>query len=85
MRCEFCGEEIEGHPFYKDGMCFCSLECADAMEGGETIPLGEDILDDPDDAEESNDVYSDSDDEDQDEFDEEGYDEDVYEDYGRDI
>ncbi len=51
MRCEFCGEEIEGHPFYKDGMCFCSLECADAMEGGESILLDEDILDDPDDVE----------------------------------
>ncbi len=47
MRCDFCGEEIEGHPFYKDGMCFCSLECSDAMEEGETMPLGEDILDDP--------------------------------------
>jgi hypothetical protein len=52
MRCDFCGEEIEGHPFYKDGMCFCSLECSDAMEGGETIPLGEDILDDPEETDE---------------------------------
>ena len=52
MRCDFCGEEIEGHPFYKDGMCFCSLECSDAMEGGETMPLGEDILDDPEEVDE---------------------------------
>lgn len=49
MRCDFCGEEIEGQPFYKDGMSFCSLECSDAMEGGETMPLDEDVLDDPED------------------------------------
>lgn len=55
MRCDFCGEEIEGHPFYKDGMCFCSLECSDAMEGGETMPLGEDILDDPEEVDEEED------------------------------
>ncbi len=48
MRCDFCGEEIEAVPFQKDGMNFCSLECSDAMETGESIPLGEDVLDDPD-------------------------------------
>jgi len=48
MRCDFCGEMIEGVPFQKDGMNFCSLECSDAMETGESIPLGEDVLDDPD-------------------------------------
>ena len=44
MLCDFCGEEIEGIPFQKDGMNFCSLECSDAMETGESIPLGEDVL-----------------------------------------
>lgn len=48
MQCDFCGEEIEGSPFQKEGMNFCSLECSDAMEGGEAIPLGEEILDNPD-------------------------------------
>ena len=48
MHCDFCGEEIEGSPFQKEGMNFCSLECSDAMEGGEAIPLGEEILDNPD-------------------------------------
>ena len=52
MRCDFCGEEIEGQPFYKDGMSFCSLECSDAMEGGEALPFGDELLDDPDDEEE---------------------------------
>lgn len=49
MRCDFCGDNLEGAPFQKDGMIFCSLECSDALETGETIPLGEEILDDPDD------------------------------------
>jgi len=81
MRCEFCGEEIEGHPFYKDGMCFCSLECADAMEGGETIPLGEDILDDPDDAEEVDEDLVGRDDDDDDEiYEAEEFGEDIYDD-----
>ena len=48
MHCDFCGEEIESSPFQKEGMNFCSLECSDAMEGGEAIPLGEEILDSPD-------------------------------------
>jgi len=48
MRCEFSGDEIEGTAFEKDGMNFCSLECSDAMEAGESIPLGEEVLDDPD-------------------------------------
>ena len=48
MRCDFCGEDIEGATFQKDGMNFCSLECSDAMETGESIPLGAEILDDPD-------------------------------------
>jgi hypothetical protein len=46
MRCDFCGEEIEGQPFFKDGMSFCSSECMDAMEGGESLPLDEEVLDD---------------------------------------
>lgn len=79
MRCEFCGEDIEGHPFYKDGMCFCSLECADAMEGGETIPLGEDILNDPDDAEEvDEDAVGKEEDDDDDAYEEEVFGEDIY-------
>lgn len=66
MRCDFCGEEIEGIPFQKDGMNFCSLECSDAMETGESIPLGEDVLDDPDeyDEEELDETIDDDDDED---------------------
>lgn len=52
MRCDFCGEEIEGQTFYKEGMIFCSLECSDAMEGGEALPLAEEILDDPDEVDE---------------------------------
>jgi hypothetical protein len=81
MRCEFCGEDIEGHPFYKDGMCFCSLECADAMEGGETIPLGEDILDDPDDAEEVDEDAVGREVEDNDDaYEEEVFGEDIYDD-----
>jgi hypothetical protein len=51
MRCDFCGEEIEAVPFHKDGMGFCSQECADAMETGESLPLVEEVLDDPDDDE----------------------------------
>ena len=64
MRCDFCGEEIDGVPFQKDGMNFCSLECSDAMETGESIPLGEEILDDPDEYDED---YEDSDDGDEEE------------------
>jgi len=77
MRCDFCGEEIEGVPFQKDGMNFCSLECSDAMETGESIPLGEDVLDDPDeydsdddDLEEEQDDDEDDDDDDEDDADE---------------
>ena len=67
MRCDFCGEDIEGVPFQKDGMNFCSLECYDAMETGEAIPLGEEILDDPDDYDEEDlDEEIDDDDEDED-------------------
>lgn len=64
MRCDFCGDEIEGQPFYKEGMNFCSLECSDAMEGGEGVLLGEEILGDPDeeDEEESEDTDDDKDD-----------------------
>jgi hypothetical protein len=51
MRCDFCGEEIESVPFQKDGMNFCSLECSDAMETGESLPMGEDVLDDPEEIE----------------------------------
>ena len=69
MRCEFCGEEIEGLPFYKDGMGFCSLECADAMEGGETIPMGEDVLDDPDEIDDD----CDDKEEDDEEYDDDGF------------
>jgi hypothetical protein len=74
MRCDFCGEDIEGIPFQKEGMNFCSLECSDAMETGEAIPLGEDILDDPDDFDEE-DLDDIDDDEDEDEDDEEDDDE----------
>ncbi|MFH1700257.1 MAG: hypothetical protein ABIE07_06685 [Candidatus Zixiibacteriota bacterium] len=70
MRCDFCGDNIEGIPFQKDGMTFCSLECSDAMETGEAIPLGEEMLDDPDD-------YDDDDygllDEDEDDYEEDDY------------
>ena len=82
MRCEFCGEEIEGHPFYKDGMSFCSLECADAMEGGETIPMGEDVLDDPD-SDDVDDDYRDAD-EDNDEYEEDEFAKDIFEDEEQD-
>lgn len=51
LRCEFCAEEIESVPFQKDGMNFCSVECSDAMDSGESLPLGEDILDDPEELE----------------------------------
>jgi hypothetical protein len=64
MRCDFCGEDIEGIPFQKDGMNFCSLECSDAMETGESIPLGEDILDDPDEFEDDEDIDDVDDDDD---------------------
>ena len=67
MRCDFCGEEIEGQPFYKEGMSFCSLECSDAMEGGEGIPLGEEVLDDPDEVDEEE--YEEEDEEEKDEVD----------------
>jgi len=62
MQCEFCGEEIEGVPFQKDGMSFCSLECSDAMETGESIPLGVVVLDDPDEYEDDEELKDDSDD-----------------------
>jgi len=68
MRCDFCGEDIEGIAFQKDGMNFCSLECSDAMETGESIPMGEDILDDPDDLDDED---IDDEVEDEDEYDEE--------------
>lgn len=71
MRCDFCGEELEGIPFQKDGMNFCSLECSDAMETGESIPLGEDVLDDPDDYDEDDVDETEDDDEDDDDDDEE--------------
>ena len=77
MRCDFCGEEIEGQPFHKDGMCFCSVECCDAMEGGEAIPLGDEILDDPD----ADDEYDDSYDDDSEESND---DEKILKDYGID-
>ncbi len=28
MRCEFCGEHINGNPIKQDGEFFCSVECA---------------------------------------------------------
>jgi hypothetical protein len=72
MRCDFCGEEIESIPFQKDGMNFCSLECSDAMETGESIPLDEEVLDEADDlddaeleeTDEEDDLYNDFDDDD---------------------
>ena len=69
MRCDFCGEDLEGTPFQKDGMNFCSLECSDAMETGESMPLGEEVLDDPD--EDEDDEAEDSDDDGEDQFDDE--------------
>jgi hypothetical protein len=71
MRCDFCGEEIESTPFQKDGMDFCSLECSDAMETGESIPLGEDVLDDPDELEDDEDEKNEAEDDDDQSFDEE--------------
>ncbi len=71
MRCDFCGEDIEGTLFQKDGMNFCSLECSDAMETGESIPLGEEILNDPDEHEEE---------EEEDEEVTDGEDEDIFDD-----
>lgn len=76
MRCDFCGEEIEGVPFQKDGMNFCSLECSDAMETGESIPMGEDVLDDPDEYEDDEDLEeekADDDDDDDDDDEEDSY------------
>jgi len=72
MRCDFCGEEIEAIPFQKDGMNFCSLECSDAMETGESIPLDEEVLDEADDfadaeleeTDDEDDLYNDFDDDD---------------------
>ena len=73
MRCEFCGEEVEGVPFQKDGMNFCSVECSDALDSGETVPMGDDILDDPDevDDEDFEDVEDDEDAVEDEEFEEE--------------
>jgi hypothetical protein len=72
MRCEFCGEDIEGTPFQRDGMMFCSLECSDAMETGESMPLGDEILEDPDEFEDEDEYeFDDEDDEESDPFDEE--------------
>lgn len=28
MRCEFCGEHIDGNPIKQNGEFFCSVECA---------------------------------------------------------
>ena len=81
MLCDFCGEEIEGIPFQKDGMNFCSLECSDAMETGESIPLGEDILDDPEDYDDE-DIDESEDDED-DSYDDEFIDDELIEDDDR--
>jgi hypothetical protein len=64
MLCDFCGEEMEGTPFQKDGMNFCSLECSDAMETGESPPMGEDIIDDPDEHDEDEEELSEEEDED---------------------
>lgn len=72
MRCDFCGDEIEGAPFQKDGMKFCSVECSDAMETGEPLPPSEDILDDAE--EYDDDDYDDDDsDEEEDDFDDDYY------------
>ena len=89
MQCEFCGEEIEGVPFQKDGMNFCSLECSDAMETGESIPLSVDVLDDPDEYEDDDEELEDDSDDKDDEDDESLYsdeliDEDFLEDDERD-
>lgn len=89
MRCDFCGEEVEGVPFQKDGMNFCSLECSDAMETGESIPLGEDVLDDPDEYEGDDELEEEPTDDDDDEDEEDSYsddyiDEDFLEDDERD-
>ena len=85
MRCDFCGEDIEGIPFHKEGMSFCSLECSDAMETGESIHLGEEILDDPDDDEDVDELDGDEDkdeneDEDEDEDKEDRYDDEYLDD-----
>jgi len=81
MRCDFCGEEIEAVPFHKDGMGFCSQECADAMETGESLPLVEEVLDDPDDLDDDVDEDQDKDeDEDEDALFGDDYIEDSYSD-----
>ena len=86
MRCDFCGEEIDAIPFLKDGMSFCSLECSDAMESGEALPLDDEILEDPDDDFEDDDfdllddaVGEDDDDDENDEVDDDSFEEDLYE------
>jgi hypothetical protein len=75
MRCDLCGEELEGISFQKDGMNFCSLECSDAMETGELMPLGEDILDDPDEYED--DEAEDIEDDEEDQYDDEYKDDEI--------
>ncbi len=84
MRCDFCGEDIENDPYQKDGMSFCSLECSDAMESGETISISEELIDDPDDLEDEEefDILSNNGnefDEDDDDFNDDDADEDEYE------
>ncbi|MEE9443843.1 MAG: hypothetical protein V3V99_14360 [candidate division Zixibacteria bacterium] len=70
MRCDFCGDNIEGVPFQKDGMTFCTLECSDALETGEAIPLGEEMLDD---SEDSDDDDYDLNDEEEDDYEDDNY------------
>lgn len=84
MRCDFCGEEIDGAPFQKDGMNFCSLECSDAMETGESIPLGEEVLDDPDEYEDDYDEVDADDDGDESFDDEYAVQDDIFDDDDRD-
>lgn len=81
MRCDFCGEEIEGQPFFKDGMSFCSSECMDALEGGETLPMDEEVLDDPDEFEEEDAADEEEDVDDVDDEDEDDEDLDYEDDY----
>jgi len=86
MRCDFCGEEIEAVPFHKDGMSFCSQECADAMETGESLPLVDEELDDPDDLDDDVDEDEDKEEEDDDalfgeDYIDDGYSDDAEKDY----
>jgi hypothetical protein len=43
--CIYCGEEIEGSAFMRDGVIFCSEECADLYEEESALEDCEDDMD----------------------------------------